>query len=123
MRQKAALPHFPALLVLSLLAAQMTPVPAFAASFNCNKGHAQDERAICADRRLNDLDVEMAVRLDIIRRLSAMGARNALMDDQLAWLKARHACNNDKSCLIRRYHDRMEEMNGALDRVYRRGPF
>lgn len=118
MRQKAALT-----LILALATGQMTVSPALAASFNCSKGHAPDERAICADRVLNDQDVEMAVRLDIIRHLTAMGARNALMDDQLAWLKARHACNSDKSCLIRRYHDRMEELNGALERVYRRGPF
>jgi hypothetical protein len=34
--------------------------PAGAASFDCAKAEAADEKAICADRQLNDEDVEMA---------------------------------------------------------------
>ena len=30
-----------------------------AASFNCDKAETADEKAICADRELNDEDVEM----------------------------------------------------------------
>jgi uncharacterized protein len=96
---------------------------ASAASFNCAKARAPDERAICADRRLNDMDVEMAVRLDVAKHLVAMGQRGALMDDQASWLQARHSCRSDKSCLIRHYHDRMLEIRGVLERIYRKGPF
>jgi uncharacterized protein len=94
-----------------------------AASFPCAKAKGADEKAICADRRLNDMDVELSVRLGIAKRLVAMGTRAALMDDQLSWTKARRACGADRTCLDRRYRDRLEEINGALERVYRKGPF
>ena len=96
---------------------------ASAASFNCAKARAPDEKAICADRRLNDMDVEMAVRLDVAKHLVAMGQRGALMDDQSSWLQARHSCRSDKACLIRHYHDRMLEIRGVLERIYRKGPY
>ena len=110
-------------LVLAGLVLGFSASGASAASFSCAKARAPDEKAICADRRINDLDVELAVRLDVAKHLAPMGSRGALMDDQLAWLRARHGCGADKSCLIRRYHDRLEELNGALDDVYKRGPF
>jgi len=105
--------------ILALLAAH----PAAAASFRCTKAKLPDEKAICADRRLNDLDVELAVRLDVIRHLVPMGTRGALMDDQQAWLSARHQCGADHNCLAQHYSDRLEEINGALQRVYGKGPF
>ena len=114
-----------AILSLTLLAAVLTLglTPASAASFKCAHLRLADEKAICADRRLNDLDVELAVRLDVIRHLVPMGTRGALMDDQQAWLRARHACHADRLCLVRRSGDRMEEINGALQRIYGKGPF
>ena len=119
MRRLSPLPLVSGLLVLSLLASG----PAAAASFRCAKAKLPDEKAICADRRLNDLDVELAVRLEVIKHLVPMGARGALLDDQQSWLAARHQCGADHNCLTRRYDDRLEEINGALERVYGKGPF
>jgi uncharacterized protein len=45
------------------------------------------------------------------------------MDDQSSWLQARHSCRSDKACLIRHYHDRMLEIRGVLERIYRKGPY
>ncbi len=119
MRRPSTVPALAGSLILALLMA----APASAASFRCNKARLPDEKAICADRRLNDLDVELAVRLEVIRHLVPMGTRGALMDDQQAWLSARHQCGADHNCLTRRYDDRLEEINGALQRVYGKGPF
>ena len=119
MRRPSTAHCLPGLLILALLAAG----PASAASFRCAKAKLADEKAICADRRLNDLDVELAVRLEVIKHLVPMGARGALMDDQQSWLAARHQCGADHNCLTRRYDDRLEEINGALERVYGKGPF
>ena len=107
----------------ALAATALVCGPASAASFKCAKARAADEKAICADRRLNDLDVELAVRLDVVKHMVAMGQRGALMDDQQAWLRARRACNADRLCLQRRYGDRLEEVNGALQRIYGKGPY
>ena len=52
-------------LALSLAAAG----PAAAASFPCAKAETPDERAVCDTRALNDLDVEMGVRFDILKDL------------------------------------------------------
>ena len=119
MRRSLTAPALAGGLILALLLA----VPASAASFRCAKAKLPDEKAICADRRLNDLDVELAVRLDVIKHLVLMGTRGALMDDQQAWLTARHQCGADHNCLTRHYDDRLEEINGALQRVYGKGPF
>jgi uncharacterized protein len=91
-----------------------------AASFSCAKPRESDEKAICADRRLNDMDVELFVRLDFARRLATAQVRATLADDQHAWLMARKACGGDKACLVRRYGDRLEEVKGVIDKALRR---
>lgn len=96
--------------------------PAAAASFKCTKTMPPDEKMICQDRRLNDLDVELSVRLDVLKHLLPTGQRRVLMDDQSAWFLARRQCVAGRTCLIRRYGDRLEEVNGALARIYRKRP-
>ncbi|VTL96972.1 Uncharacterized protein conserved in bacteria, putative lipoprotein [Pseudomonas aeruginosa] len=45
---------------------------AHAASFDCEKATRADEKAICANRALNDQDVEMSVKYRFLRGLFAM---------------------------------------------------
>ena len=45
------------------------PDSAHAASFDCNKARATDERAVCASRSLSEMDVEMAVRFEMLAGL------------------------------------------------------
>jgi uncharacterized protein len=111
------------LVLLGIATAAFTALPASAASFRCARAKLADEKAICADRKLNDLDVELAVRLEVLKHLVPMGTRGALMDDQQSWLAARRECGGDRNCLTRRYADRLEEINGGLQKVYGRGPF
>jgi len=115
--------QFFARLAAAVVVALAAPMAAEAASFKCAKAAKADEKMICQDRRLNDLDVELAVRLDVLKHLIPMGQRGAMMDDQAAWLVARRQCGADRACLIRHYGDRLEEVNGALTRIYREGPF
>lgn len=112
-------------LALVILAAALLGAggAAKAAGFNCAKAKTPDEKAICADRRINDMDVEMAVRLDVAKHLLAKTRRAELFDDQASWVQARRTCRADKACLIRHYHDRLLEIDGALEKVYRKGPF
>ena len=46
---------------------------ASAASFNCAKARTADEKAICAERALNDKDVRMNELYGINKRTLAMG--------------------------------------------------
>lgn len=112
-------PYGIATLALILLAG-----PAAAASFDCTKARTADEKAICADRSLNDKDVRMALLFDLDRRLMTMGSRDAMRDDQSAWLRDRRRCGADRVCLHRSYDRRIAMLRGVIDtRVYPHGPF
>lgn len=109
-------------IVLAVVCAAAS-LPAAAASFDCRKARSADEKAICANRDLNDQDVRMDQLYGITRRLVPMGGRGAIMDDQRAWLQARKACGADRACLRRSYDDRIRQLNTVMDRVYQQGPF
>ena len=109
--------------VLVLAVASAAALPAAAASFDCNRARAPDEKAICANRALNDQDVRVDQLYDITRHLTPMGGRGAIMDDQRAWLLARRACGANRACLARSYDQRLGELNTVMERVYRQGPF
>ncbi len=98
-------------------------LPAAAASFDCNRARAPDEKAICANRALNDQDVRVDQLYDITRHLVPMGGRGAIMDDQRAWLQARKSCGANRACLARSYDQRLGELNTVMERVYSHGPF
>ncbi len=99
-----------------LFTALAAPLAAQAASFDCAKAAGSDERTICADRTLNDLDVQMATQYQFLRGLFAMGARGAMQDSQQAWLAKRQRCGGDSACLLKSYRTRIAE----LDDIYRR---
>ena len=101
----------------------VAPKPAAAASFNCWQARAPDERAICADRMLDNRDVEMTVRYDMILRLVAMGQRGDLRDQQRDWLMRRHSCGANRQCLTRAYDGRIAQLKAVFDQIASRGPF
>jgi uncharacterized protein len=109
-------------LVLAAACAAVAP-PASAASFDCRKARTADEKAICANRDLNDQDVRMDQLYNITRHLVPMGGRDAIMDQQYRWLKARRTCGANQACLARSYNQRIAELNTVMDRVYHQGPF
>lgn len=99
------------------------PSTVWAASFDCARARAPDEKAVCASRPLNDKDVRMALLYDINRKTLAMGGRGALEDAQHQWLRDRRACGARRACLVRAYDRRLGELERGLDRIYRNGPF
>jgi len=97
--------------------------PAGAASFDSSKAEAADEKAVCADRQLNDQDVEMAVLYTQLKPLLGMGARGDMEDEQAAWLKRRAACGADRTCLGKAYQERVQQLRGGFEALAKRGPF
>jgi uncharacterized protein len=97
--------------------------PANAASFDCARAHAADERAVCASRVLSELDVEMAVRFETLAGLVAMGARGDMGDAQRAFLVSRRRCGGDASCLTALYRGRIAILRNQYDMLKQRGPF
>lgn len=100
----------------------LLPAGAQAASFPCEKAATPDEKAICATLGLNDLDVELAVRFEILKSLLAMGNRAQLQDDQEAWLKERGACSADTACLRQVYETRLKVLRGVFAEFAKQGP-
>ncbi|MFG1413952.1 hypothetical protein V5G24_22890 [Xanthobacter sp. VTT E-85241] len=113
------------LLALGFLALGLAalPRPAAAASFDCAAAKAPDEKAVCATRSLNDLDVKMATQYAIVTRLVGMGRRGDLQDQQRAFLKQRAACGSNVACIAKAYQDRIAVFEGVLDGVVSLGPF
>ncbi|MEG3145524.1 lysozyme inhibitor LprI family protein [Sphingomonas sp. RT2P30] len=108
------------MLALAIAGATLAPAAAQAASFDCARASAPDEKAICADRTLNDLDVKMTTLYDTDGHFMLMGARAALHDDQVAWLATRRACHADKVCLRKSYYARIAVLQRVIDDAARR---
>jgi uncharacterized protein len=122
-RRHALSETFMRLLLTALALCLAAPVAAQAASFDCAKARAPDEKAICANLALNDKDVRMSVLYDINKHTLAMGGRGAMEDAQRQWLRDRKGCGANRACLNRAYDRRLGELERSLDRVYRNGPF
>ena len=98
-----------------LTAALLTiAAPASAASFDCHKAAAPDERAICADRALNDQDVRMATLIGMLNQLQAMGGQGVLRDEQRAWLAQRRLCGANYRCLAAAYGKRVNDLQASF---------
>jgi uncharacterized protein len=111
-------------LILTALALSLAvPAVASAASFDCAKARAPDEKAICANLALNDKDVRMSVLYDINRHTLAMGGRGSLEDAQRQWLRDRRGCGANRACLNRAYDGRLADLDRSLERIYSHGPF
>lgn len=110
--------------VLVSVSALLLSPSSSAASFDCAKAKASDEIAICQNVSLNDQDVTMALLYDLNKHFMAMGGRGSLMDGQAEWLKKRHACGSNLSCLSDAYTQRIGMLRRFIDeRVITKGPF
>ena len=112
-----------AIAALALSAVLSGAAPVLAQSFTCATNTAPDERAVCADCELAQLDVKMSVMYDVLAKTAAMGNRADLRDTQRAWLATRSVCGSDAVCLRGVYRARIGELQRRLDALYSRGPF
>ncbi|NVZ69293.1 lysozyme inhibitor LprI family protein [Pseudomonas costantinii] len=73
--------------------------PAWAASFDCKKATTPVEKALCGNVELSRLDTLLDEHYR--RALGKLQGvpREALRNDQRAWLKTRNACGSDINCL------------------------
>ena len=110
-------------LLLALFLGVVSFPAAQAASFDCAKARAADDKAVCASMALSDLDVKMATLFEVATHLVGMGQRGMLQDDQRQFLKERAACGADSACLTRAYDARIKVLTQVLQAIYSRGPF
>ncbi|MCJ2110960.1 hypothetical protein MKK64_07070 [Methylobacterium sp. E-025] len=109
-------------LALPVLALLLAAGPARAASFDCEAAKAADERAVCTTLALNDRDVEMATRFEILKDVLPMGGRAKLRDDQETWLAERRACAADTACLKAIYDARLTVLRAVQSEFAKQGP-
>ncbi|WP_435947956.1 lysozyme inhibitor LprI family protein [Dryocola sp. BD586] len=102
---------------LLLTLALLSPLAAGAASFDCQKARAADEKAICAHLSLNDKDVEMSTKYQFLKGLLAMGGRGAIQDAQQSWLKTRRQCGGNVTCLTKAYDRRLQQLDAMYDNI------
>jgi uncharacterized protein len=89
--------------------------PAVAASFDCAKATHPDEKAICANPSLSDLDVRMATLYGVRMEIPMMmGARGAAQDEQRAFLTERGACGGNVACLTAAYQQRIQTLSQTI---------
>lgn len=91
------------------------PTPSNAASFDCTRARAPDERAICGNRGLEDRDVKMATLYSVNRKLAGgMGALGAMQDRQRDWLRERTRCGANTTCIRNAYDRRISELERGV---------
>ncbi|GGF85059.1 hypothetical protein GCM10007301_51220 [Azorhizobium oxalatiphilum] len=119
---RARLP-FSVLLCAALMGGALFSVPARAASFDCGTAKAADEKAVCVNRDLSDLDVKTATLYEVLGHLVAMGQRGDLQEQQRAFLAYRATCGSRVACIRKAYDQRITQLNAGLQAIYARGPF
>jgi uncharacterized protein len=107
---------FPALRLALVAGALAIAAPvAHAASFDCSKATTPDEKAVCADPALSNLDTEMATLYSVRMEIPMlMGAKGAAQDEQVDFLATRGQCGADTTCLTNAYNARIGVLNQTI---------
>lgn len=89
---------------------------AHAAGFDCTKAGSENERAICADANLSQLDDKMtAAYYQVVKMIGTAGPRyQAFRKNQQEWVKERGRCGDTKKCLEEIYRQRIEWLSAPL---------
>ncbi|MEX6507909.1 lysozyme inhibitor LprI family protein [Jiella sp. M17.18] len=90
------------LVQVSLFAAGLVVAgSAHAASFNCAKAATPDEKAVCGDLLLSDLDSRLGKDYTALKKKSDLAS--AVKDISRSFLADRASCGSDKACILSTY--------------------
>ncbi len=81
-------------------------------SFDCGKARSYAERTICSDAQLTQLDQDVS-RLHARARLSATDPAAFRRQNDAEWRRRERTCR-DRSCLVRWYNDRRQQLTFYL---------
>ena len=98
----------------ALLIAVGLGASANAQSFDCRNARSADERAICQDSRLGDLDKQLADVYDRVGGKLSNEDRAAFEKNETAFVNARHRCGGHQGCIEQSYRNRLQELLSAL---------
>ncbi|MBV9587613.1 MAG: hypothetical protein JO213_22265 [Alphaproteobacteria bacterium] len=97
-----------------LIAAGIGTSPATAQSFPCRSAHYTDEKTVCSDPELGQLDQKLA---DVYRRVMLkLPRRDAeeLDKHEDLFVTARRRCGENRACIEQSYRNRIQELQSAL---------
>ncbi|MDH4227494.1 MAG: lysozyme inhibitor LprI family protein [Deltaproteobacteria bacterium] len=98
----------PEYLLAGLGAAKREAVTFYAPGYDCSKASTIGEKAVCTDKTLASLDMELTT---LYKKTSASKDVKA---GQKAWMARKNACGADKNCLGYEYKRRIIELYKAL---------
>src|SRR5262249_27332978 len=85
-----------------------------AQSFDCRNARSADEKAICQDSRLGDLDKRLADVYDRVGGKLPKEDRKQFESNETAFVNARHRCGGHQACIEQSYRNRIQELLSAL---------
>jgi len=100
--------------VLGALLTTLTALSASSQSFNCRYARHADEKIICSEPTLVQIDEDLA---SIYRRVLlnlSRADRNELDKKEEAFVIARRRCGGDRVCIEQSYRKRMQELQAML---------
>jgi uncharacterized protein len=107
--------HFlPGALGALLITAALGADRANAQSFDCRKARYADERAICQQPGLGQLDQELASAYDRVMRKLPKEQRDAFDNNETAFVTARRRCGDHPACIEQSYRNRIRELQAAV---------
>jgi uncharacterized protein len=111
---RAALSHIATAALGALLIASAFDAPAGAQSFDCRNARSADEKAICQDRRLGELDKQLADVYDRVGAKLSKQEREEFENHETAFVNARRRCGENVGCIEQSYRNRVQELLSAL---------
>ena len=111
---RAALSAHIAAALGALLIASAFDAPAGAQSFDCRNARSADEKAICQDSRLGDLDKQLADVYDRAGGKLSKQERAEFENHETAFVNARRRCDEHRACVEQSYRNRIQELLSAL---------
>ena len=87
---------------------------ASAQSFDCRNARSADEKAICQDSRLGELDKQLAGVYDRVGGKLSKQERQEFENHETAFVNARHRCGGHSGCIEQSYRNRLQELLSSL---------
>ena len=106
--------HFVAVALALLMMTWIGAPPAAGQSFDCRNARHADEKTICRESRLGELDKELAAAYDRAGKKLSKQERAEFENNETAFVSARHRCAEHQGCIEQSYRNRLQELRAVL---------
>ena len=96
------------------IAAYLSTAVAHAQSFDCQKAYYADEKTICQDSRLGQIDQQLASVYGRWVGTLPRDVRDQIQSNETLFVQARRRCGQNRQCIEQSYRNRIEEIQEAI---------